>query len=223
MPQAVHVQIVRQIALLQNLFEPECECTRHPRIPAGLPKQIVLFLQPPFTTLLFLPRTFLTESERHTSLSSVFGFGLPHAEKYRSLGISEEIFPDTMGCFSAFCWRLKPVPASSYLTVPFGAGGILPVGCSGSVHWSLNTVPVDSSEPLPPGIAAHCPALSVYILSVAHLSDHALRDSYEQAERFFALHASSLYENGKPLAVLCSTGLLWPALDAFLPEDSGIL
>ena len=24
-----------------------------------------------------------------------------------------------MGCFSAFCWRLKPVPASSYLTVPF--------------------------------------------------------------------------------------------------------
>ena len=144
-------------------------------------------------------------------------------EKYRSLGISEEIFPDTMGCFSAFCWRLKPVPASSYLTVPFGAGGIFPAGCSGSVHWSLNTVPVDSSEPLPPGIAAHCPALSVYILSVAHLSDHALRDSYEQAERFFALHASSLYENGKPLAVLCSTGLLWPALDAFLPEDSGIL
>jgi len=102
MPQAVHVQIVRQIALLQNLFEPECECTRHPRIPAGLPKQIVLFLQPPFTTLFFLPPTFLTGSERHTSLSSVFGFGLPHAEKYRSLGISEEIFPDTMGCFSAF-------------------------------------------------------------------------------------------------------------------------
>lgn len=127
------------------------------------------------------------------------------------------------GLLFRFCWRLKPVPASSYLTVPFGAGGILPVGCSGSVHWSLNTVPIDSSEPLPPGIAAHCPALSVYILSVAQLSDHALRDSYEQAERFFALHASSLYENGKPLAVLCSTGLLWPALDAFLPEDSGIL
>ena len=127
------------------------------------------------------------------------------------------------GLLFRFCWRLKPVPASSYLTVPFGAGGIFPAGCSGSVHWSLNTVPVDSSEPLPPGIAAHCPALSVYILSVAHLSDHALRDSYEQAERFFALHASSLYENGKPLAVLCSTGLLWPALDAFLPEDSGIL
>ena len=127
------------------------------------------------------------------------------------------------GLLFRFCWRLKPVPASSYLTVPFGAGGILPVGCSGSVHWSLNTVPVDSSEPLPPGIAAHCPALSVYILPVAQLSDHALRDSYEQAERFFALHASSLYENGKPLAVLCSTGLLWPALDAFLPEDSGIL
>ena len=57
-PQAVHVQIVRQIALPQNLFEPECECTRHPRIPAGLPKQIVLFLQPPFTTLFFLPHTF---------------------------------------------------------------------------------------------------------------------------------------------------------------------
>ena len=127
------------------------------------------------------------------------------------------------GLLFRFCWRLKPVPASSYLTVPFGAGGILPVGCSGSVHWSLNTVPVDSSEPLPSGIAAHCPALSVYILPVAQLSDHALRDSYEQAERFFALHASSLYENGKPLAVLCSTGLLWPALDAFLPEDSGIL
>lgn len=127
------------------------------------------------------------------------------------------------GLLFRFCWRLKPVPASLYLTVPFGAGGILPAGCSGSVHWSLNTVPVDSSEPLPPGIAAHCPALSVYILPVAHLSDHALRDSYEQAERFFALHASSLYENGKPLAVLCSTGLLWPALDAFLPEDSEIL
>lgn len=127
------------------------------------------------------------------------------------------------GLLFRFCWRLKSVPASLYLTVPFGAGGILPAGCSGSVHWSLNTVPVDSSEPLPPGIAAHCPALSVYILPVAQLSDHALRDSYEQAERFFALHASSLYENGKPLAVLCSTGLLWPALDAFLPEDSGIL
>ena len=127
------------------------------------------------------------------------------------------------GLLFRFCWRLKPVPASSYLTVPFGAGGIFPAGCSGSVHWSLNTVPVDSSEPLPSGIAAHCPALSVYILPVAQLSDHALRDSYEQAERFFALHASSLYENGKPLAVLCSTGLLWPALDAFLPEDSGIL
>ena len=57
-PQAVHVQIVRQIALPQNLFEPECECPRHHRIPAGLPEQIVLFLQSPFTTLFFLPRTF---------------------------------------------------------------------------------------------------------------------------------------------------------------------
>ena len=127
------------------------------------------------------------------------------------------------GLLFRFCWRLKPVPASSYLTVPFGAGGILPVGCSGSVHWSLNTVPVDSSEPLPSGIAAHCPALSVYILPVAQLSDHALRDSYEQAERFFALHASSLYENGKPLAVLLQhRASLAPALD--IPaEDSGIL
>ena len=223
MPQAVHVQIVRQIALLQNLFEPECECTRHPRIPAGLPKQIVLFLQPPFTTLLFLPRTFLTGSERHTSSSSVFGFGLPHAGKIPFTRYFGRDFSRYYGLLFRFCWRLKSVPASLYLTVPFGAGGILPAGCSGSVHWSLNTVPVDSSEPLPPGIAAHCPALSVYILPVAQLSDHALRDSYEQAERFFALHASSLYENGKPLAVLCSTGLLWPALDAFLPEDSGIL
>ena len=61
------------------------------------------------------------------------------------------------GLLFRFCWRLKPVPASSYLTVPFGAGGILPVGCSGSVHWSLNTVPVDSSEPLPSGTALLCP------------------------------------------------------------------
>ena len=90
-------------------------------------------------------------------------------------------------------------------------------------HLACRLFRVGTLEPLPSGIAAHCPALSVYILPVAQLSDHALRDSYEQAERFFALHASSLYENGKPLAVLCSTGLLWPALDAFLPEDSGIL
>ena len=54
----MHVQIVRQITLPQNLFEPECECTRHHRIPAGLPEQIVLFLQFPSTTLFFLPRTF---------------------------------------------------------------------------------------------------------------------------------------------------------------------
>ena len=131
-------------------------------------------------------------------------------EKYRMMCIPDEIFRDTMGCFSRFCGRPKPVPAGSYLTVPFGAGGILPAGCSGSVHWSLNTVPVDSSEPLPPGIAAHCPALSVYILPVAHLSDHALRDSYEQAERFFALHASSCMRTVSPWLCCAAPGFSGP-------------
>ena len=107
MPQAVHVQIVRQIALLQNLFEPECECTRHPRIPAGLPKQIVLFLQPPFTTLLFLPRTFLTGSERHTSLSSVFGFGLPHAGQIPFTRYFERDFSRYYGLLFRFLLEAK--------------------------------------------------------------------------------------------------------------------
>ena len=55
MPQAVHVQIVRQIALLQNLFEPECRCTRHLESPPGCQKTDSPLPPAPFTTLLFLP------------------------------------------------------------------------------------------------------------------------------------------------------------------------
>lgn len=59
-------------------------------------------------------------------------------EKYRMMCIPDEIFRDTMGCFSRFCGRPKPVPAGSYLTVPFGHGGTSRAACSGWVRWNLN-------------------------------------------------------------------------------------
>lgn len=74
-------------------------------------------------------------------------------EKYRMMCIPDEIFRDTMGCFSRFCGRPKPVPAGSYLTVPFGHGGTSRAACSGWVRWNLNTEQPARMSPSHPVLA----------------------------------------------------------------------
>ena len=180
----------------------------------------------PHRTLHFLPGSTWTSFSGvtgwHTDFWRCVVICLPHAGKIPyDVHSDREIFRDTMGCFSRFCGRPKPVPAGSYLTVPFGHGGTSRAACSGWVRWNLNTEQPARMSPSHPVLARH-PVLSVHISSDARLSDDALPGSYGQADEFFALHGPALCKSGMPRAVLCGTWLLSPALRALLSPDSGI-
>ena len=58
-PQAVHVQVVRQAVLPQDLLEAEGEGAGHHRVAIGLPKQVIVLGQFPAAPLLRLPLALL--------------------------------------------------------------------------------------------------------------------------------------------------------------------
>lgn len=144
-------------------------------------------------------------------------------EKYSSLGIPDEIFRDTMGCFALFLRKTEA--CSGRLVFDRGFWAWRHLACRlfrlGTLEFEYRAA--EDGEPLAPGLAPQSPILSVHIPIDARLSDAALRDSYEQADRFFSLHGAALCRIGRPSAVLCGTWLLSPALCALLPKDSGIL
>lgn len=143
-------------------------------------------------------------------------------EKYRMMCIPDEIFRDTMGCFSRFLREAKARSGRFIFDRAFWAWRHL--ACRlfrlGTLEFEYRAAGAD--EPLPSGIGPGTPVLSVHIPSDARLSDDALPGSYGQADEFFALHGPALCKSGMPRAVLCGTWLLSPALRALLSPDSGI-
>ena len=143
-------------------------------------------------------------------------------EKYRMMCIPDEIFRDTMGCFSRFLREAKARSGRFIFDRAFWAWRHL--ACRlfrlGTLEFEYRAAGAD--EPLPSGIGPGTPVLSVHISSDARLSDDALPGSYGQADEFFALHGPALCKSGMPRAVLCGTWLLSPALRALLSPDSGI-
>ena len=136
--------------------------------------------------------------------------------------IPDEIFRDTMGCFSRFLREAKARSGRFIFDRAFWAWRHL--ACRlfrlGTLEFEYRAAGAD--EPLQSGIGPGTPMLSVHISSDARLSDDALPGSYGQADEFFALHGPALCKSGMPRAVLCGTWLLSPALRALLSPDSGI-
>lgn len=61
-------------------------------------------------------------------------------ETYGRLGISDEVYFSTMGCFRRFLAETFHRPAAWRSTALSGAGGRSPASCSGWGPWNLNIV-----------------------------------------------------------------------------------
>lgn len=79
----------------------------------------------------------------------------------------------------------------------------------------------ERNEPLPEGLRAGDPILSVHIPSDAKLTREKLDASYTWAKRFFS-EVPGPWISEKPKAILCGTWLLSPELYGLLSENSGI-
>lgn len=143
-------------------------------------------------------------------------------EKYHRIGIPDTVFIDTMACFTRFL-REAYACGGSYV-FDRGFWGWRQLSCLlfrlGTLEFEYRLLEKD--EPVPPCLAPMSAVLSVHIPSDASLTRDALRGSYEQAKLFFANHSEKLCSRGEPLAVVCGSWLLSPALQALLPQSSGI-
>ncbi|MBD5093046.1 MAG: DUF5596 domain-containing protein [Subdoligranulum sp.] len=143
--------------------------------------------------------------------------------RYRELGMPDEVFFDTMGCFSRFLEETRQ--STGHFVFDRGFWAWRQLSCRlfrlGTLEFEYRTVA--PHEPLPPGLAPGDAILSVHIPSDACLSDAALRDSYNMAQCFFAGPGAAVCAQGMPHTVLCRTWLLAPALKTLLPAGSGIL
>lgn len=131
-------------------------------------------------------------------------------EKYRMMCIPDEIFRDTMGCFSRFLREAKAVPAGSYLTVPFGHGGTSRAACSGWVRWNLNTEQPARMSPSHPVLARAplcCRCISPLTPGFQTTRCPARTD---RPMNFLLCTARHCVKAALPRAVLCGTWLLSP-------------
>lgn len=138
--------------------------------------------------------------------------------RYLRLGIPEEVFFTTMDCIPRFLRETRELMGRwvfdrGFWTWRQTAGLLFRLG---ALEFEVCTL----EGACPPGLTRADPILSVHIPSDAALSRAELDHSYALASSFFS--ARSLCPWGPPKAVLCESWLLSPALDALLPENSGI-
>ena len=126
-------------------------------------------------------------------------------EKYRMMCIPDEIFRDTMGCFSRFLREAKARSGRFIFDRAFWAWRHL--ACRlfrlGTLEFEYRAAGAD--EPLPSGIGPGTPVLSVHIPSDARLSDDALPGSYGQADEFLLCTARHCVKAACP--ALCCAAL----------------
>ncbi len=129
-------------------------------------------------------------------------------EDYRKLGISQEIFLDTMACFSRFVNEHKV----SYGHYGFDRGfwSVRQISCKiyriGQLEYELYS---ENGQK----------AVSIHIPSDARLELPLLRESWEQAKALI----DQTFPDFRDVPYVCESWLLSPDLPGLLPENSRIL
>lgn len=158
------------------------------------------------------------EDNGMVQLAVTLAAGVETRQYYRRLGIPEEVFWATMGCIPRFLAETHALLGRWAYDRGFWSwrqtGGLL--FRLGTLEFELCTL----EGACPAGLGRGDAVLSVHIPSDAALSREELDRAYTLAGRFFTREA--LCPWGPPKAVVCGSWLLSPALDALLPEDSGI-
>ena len=142
-------------------------------------------------------------------------------EEYGRQGIGEDVYLATMLCLPRFLRETYEITGRWGYDRGFWTwrqtGGLL--FRLGELEFEYRLT--ERNEPLPEGLRAGDPILSVHIPSDAKLTREKLDASYTWAKRFFS-EVPGPWISEKPKAILCGTWLLSPELYGLLSENSGI-
>lgn len=143
-------------------------------------------------------------------------------KKYQHMGISMEIFRDTMLCIPRFLGETKEICGRwaydrGYWTWRQTAGLIVRLGTLEFGYHDLQDEKI-----LPPGLKAVDPVIGVHIPTDVDMDPQALEASYAQARKFFFGDNSGPWKQSPPRAMICGSWLLDPNLQKMLPEASRI-
>ncbi len=142
--------------------------------------------------------------------------------RYKSVGIPDTIFLETMRCIPRFLYETKELLGRWAYDRGFWTlrqtGGLL--FRLGTLEFEYRTLEI--TEPCPSGLQHGDPVLNVHIPSDAVLQREELDSSYQQARAFFYGGVNGPWTAHPPKAILCDTWLLASALTLLLPEISGI-
>ena len=154
-------------------------------------------------------------------LAATLGGACFTREEYRRQGIGEDVYFATMLCLPRFLRETYEI------TGRWGYDrGFWTWRQTGRLLFRLGELEfeyrlTERNEPLPEGLQAGDPILSVHIPSDAKLTREKLDASYTWAKRFFS-EVPGPWISEKPRAILCGTWLLSPELYGLLSENSGI-
>jgi hypothetical protein len=153
-------------------------------------------------------------------LAVMLAAALHTRKRYEAIGISNEIYFDTMGCFKRFLEETKNITGGwkfdrGFWTWRQTAGLLYRIGTLEfeytKCYW--NGISEASQEDM---------LIRVHIPSDARLTKANLSQSYNDMDEFYRKHGSAICYNGNPKTVVCHTWLLSPSLLDFLREDSHI-
>lgn len=129
-------------------------------------------------------------------------------EKYIDRGISEEVFTDTMKCFTRFLCEDKEWQGRYKFTRSFWAGRQLSLQLfrMGQLEYELCETEEDKK-------------ISIHIPSKADISEAAIEDSFRQSKKFFKRHFPEYAE----VDYILTSWLLSPYLKEILPSTSKLI
>jgi hypothetical protein len=153
-------------------------------------------------------------------LAVMLAAALHTRKRYEAIGISNEIYFDTMGCFKRFLEETKNITGGwkfdrGFWTWRQTAGLLYRIGTLEFEYTKCfyNGIPQLDKEDM---------IISVHIPSYAKLTEENLSKTYEDMEVFYRKYQNAICHKGVPQAVVCHTWLLSPSLLQFLGENSGI-
>lgn len=129
-------------------------------------------------------------------------------EKYKEKGISEQIFTDTMKCFTRFVKEHKRSNGKYGFDRDFWTGRQLSLQLFRLGELEFETI-MENQEKM----------VSIHIPSDAILTEYNCKSSLKMAKDFFEKYAAE-YAN---VPYICHSWLLSPALKELLPESSNII
>ena len=163
-----------------------------------------------------------SEDDGMAQLAVTMGAAVLTRKKYADLGISQQVFLDTMLCIPRFLRETKDLLGRSAYDRGFWTWR--QTGC---LLFRLGTLEFEfrylcDGEPLPRDLVPGDPVLDIHIPSDARISPDSLGDSYRRARAFFKGETQGPWCSHAPKAILCASWLLAETLQKLLPETSGI-